>query len=229
VNSPGDTDLEDFDAPADAADDAAIESDVRFAGDTGTLPLPARRVLVRLLQGPSIDARRHEKLWSVLKVHESVLRSRLHDLFLDLLVDNDSKVAFTRQAVSDEVAIPILLRRQNLTFIDSVLLLLLRQKLTFSDAQAERAVVDQVEMLEFMRAYERSENVDVARFSKQMESAIEKAKKLGILLKLPGGEDRFEVSTTLRLLFPVEEIHALSRAYAGHLPLQTEQQDHEAQ
>jgi hypothetical protein len=218
VNSPADADLEDFDADTSAADDAALESDVRFAGDTGTLPIPARRVLVRLLQGPSIDSRRHEKLWTILKVHESVLRSRLHDLFLELLVDNESRVAFTRQVVSDEVNVPILLRRQNLNFIDSVLLLFLRQRLTHSDAQAERAVVDQVEMVEYMRTYERNENVDVSRFGRHMEGAVEKAKKLGILLKLPGSEDRFEISATLRLLFPVEEIQALARAYRGHLP-----------
>lgn len=218
MNSPVDTDTDDFDIDADAPDDAAVESEAKFAGDTGTLPVPARRVLVRLLQGPSLDARRHEKLWTILKRHEKDLRSRLHDIFLELVVDNDSKVAFCRQVVSDEIDVPILLRRQSLTFIESVLLLFLRQKLTHSDAQAERAVVDQMEMTEYLKAYERSENVDQSRFGRQMEGAIEKAKKLGILLKLPGGDDRFEISATLRLLFPVEEIQALTEAYRRHLP-----------
>jgi len=69
VNLPVDTDSDDLDidTDSDARDDASLESEARFAGDTGTLPVPARRVLVRLLQGPSLDARRHEKLWTILK------------------------------------------------------------------------------------------------------------------------------------------------------------------
>lgn len=228
MNLPVDADTDDFDTESEAPDNTSLESEVRFSGDTGTLPVPARRVLVRLLQGPSLDARRHEKLWTLLKRYERDLRSRLHDIFLELLVDNESKVAFCRQVVSDEVEVPILLRRQSLSFIESVLLLFLRQKLTHSDAQAERAVIDQMEMTEYLRAYERSDNVDQSRFGRQMESAIEKAKKLGILSKLPGGADRFEISATLRLLFPVEEVQALTEAYRRHLPADAVAQPQEA-
>lgn len=218
MNSSVDSDPDDIDLTVEGQGDAWLENEARFAGDTGTLPVPARRVLVRLLQGPSLDARRHEKLWEVFKRYEKDLKSRLHDIFLELVVDNESKVAFTRQVVSDEVDVPILLRKQSLSFIESVLLLFLRQKLTHSEAQAERAVVDQVEMTEYLKAYERSDNVDISRFGRQIEGAIEKAKKLGVLLKLPGADDRFEVSASLRLLFPVEEIQALTEAFRRHLP-----------
>jgi hypothetical protein len=218
VNSPVDTDSDDLDFSADSQDDGALENEARFAGDTGTLPVPARRVLVRLLQGPSLDARRHEKLWTIFKRYERDLKSRLHDIFLELVVDNETKVAFTRQVVSDEVEVPILLRKQSLSFLESVLLLFLRQKFTHSEAHAERAVVDQLEMTEYLKAYERSDNVDMSRFGRQMESTIEKAKKLGVLLKLPGADDRYEISASLRLLFPVEEIQALAEAYRRHLP-----------
>ncbi|OGB27198.1 MAG: hypothetical protein A3I66_11640 [Burkholderiales bacterium RIFCSPLOWO2_02_FULL_57_36] len=218
MNLPADTESDDVDLDTAGKDDGAVESEARFEGDTGTLPVPARRVLVRLLQGPSLDARRHEKLWNLLKRHESALRSRLHDMFLELVLDNQSRIAFTRQVTSEEVDIPILLRRQNLSFIESVLLLFLRQKLTHSDAQAERAVVDRIEMQEYLKAYERSDNVDISRFGKQMDSAIEKAKTLGVLLKLPGTDDRYEVSASLRLLFPVEEIEVLTTAYRRYAP-----------
>jgi hypothetical protein len=218
MNSPPDPDIDDVDVEAAEQDDSAIESEARFEGDTGTLPVPARRVLVRLLQGPSLDARRHEKLWNLLTRHEVALRSRLHDIFLELVLDNQSRVAFTRQVTSEEVDIPILLRRQSLSFIESVLLLFLHLKLTHSDAQAERAVVDRIEMQEYLKAYERSDNVDVSRFGRQMDGAIEKAKKLGVLLKLSGADDRYEVSASLRLLFPVEEIEALGVAYRSHTP-----------
>lgn len=212
---------------AELQDEGDLSAPVHFAGDTGVLPMDARRLLVRLLLGPSLDARRHEKLWQAFKVHETVLRSRLSDMFLELLVDHEAGVAFVRQVTSEEVDVPILLRRHSLSFLESVLLLFLRQKLTQGDVQAERAVVDSTEMQEYMRAYESSNNVDSSRFGRQMDSAIEKAKKLGILNKLPGSE-RFEVSPTLRVLFPVDAIKALTEAYRRASPEAAAQTSEEA-
>src|SRR5947209_16600891 len=106
-----------------------------FLGDTGSLPIETRRVLVQLLLGPSVDARRQSKLWPVLLRDETVVRSRLHELFLELVIDREQQVAFTRQVVSEQLDVPILLRKASLTFIESALLLFLRQRLTQADAQ----------------------------------------------------------------------------------------------
>src|SRR5437870_7673 len=89
-----------------------------FSGDSGELPWDTRRVLVQLLAGPSVDGRRHPKLWPVLVRDERLIRGRLSELFLDLVVDVDLKVAFTRQADAGDLEIPVLLRRAQLTFID---------------------------------------------------------------------------------------------------------------
>src|SRR5260221_296466 len=105
-----------------------------FAGDTGQLPLDTRRVLVQLLAGPSLDGRRHSRLWTALARDEVVIRRRLSELFLDLIVDQVLQVAFTRQADVGDLETPVLLRRTQLTFLDSVLLLYLRQLLTQADA-----------------------------------------------------------------------------------------------
>jgi hypothetical protein len=188
-------------------------ANVTFANDSGTLLIATRRVLVQLLQGPAVDGRRQTKLWPILLRDESVLRSRLHELFLELVIDHDQKVAFTRQVVAESIDAPILLRRATLTFLESALILFLRQRITHAEAQGERAVVAKDEMLEHLQVYERDKNVDRARFERQMESAVEKAKKLSLLHKIRGSEDRFEVSPTLKLLFPAEEIIALTHTY----------------
>lgn len=186
---------------------------VSFPGDCGQISHETRRVLVQLLLGPSVDGRRQANLWSVLLRDEKVLRERLHELFLELVIDHDQKVAFTRQVAAEGIEIPVLLRRATLTFLESVLLLFLRQKLTQADTQGERAVVSWLEMLEHLSVYERNSNVNHARFDKQRQGAIEKAKKLSLLQKIRGADDRFEVSPTLKLLFPAEEIQALTRTY----------------
>jgi len=188
--------------------------DVLFIGDQGTLPVETRRVLVQLLLGPALDARRQTKLWPILLRDESTIRSRLHELFLELVIDRDLEVAFTRQVLSDELDVPILLRRTQLTFLDSLLLLFLRQRLTQSDAQAERAVLAHQEMVDHLAIFQRQGNVDHARFGKQIANTIEKAKRLSLLQKIRDSDDRYEVSPTLKLLFPAEEIQALARIYA---------------
>jgi len=184
-----------------------------FAGDTGQLPMDTRRVLVQLLLGPAIDATRQRRLWPVLLRDEALLRSRLHELFLDLVVDVEQQVAFTRQVVADDIDAPVLLRKAHLGFLDSALLLYLRQRLTQAEAQGERAVVSAEDMAAQLSVFERSANPDQARFSRQAASAVEKAKKLNLVRPLAGGEQRFEVSPTLKLLFPAEEIQALTRSY----------------
>lgn len=184
-----------------------------FAGDTGELGVETRRVLVQLLLGPSLDARRHGRLWPVLLRDEPIVRRRLHELFLDLVVDRDHQVAFTRQTQADEIDVPVLLRRSPLTFLDSVLLLFLRQRLTQAEAQGERAVVSVDEMSEHMAIFERQSNTDKALFAKRVRNAIEKMKQDNVLQRIRSSEDRLEVSPTLRLLFSAEEILALTHAY----------------
>ena len=193
--------------------EAQEEGNALFRDDTGALPLDTRRVIVQLLLGPALDVRRHARLWPVLLRDEAFVRSRLHELFLDLVIDRDQEVAFTRQVASSELELPVLLRRTPLTLLDSALLLLLRQRLTESDAQLERAVVSTGEMAEHLSMFERDSSTDHARFARQVQHAIDNAVKWSLLRKLRNTDDRFEVSPTLKLLFSAEEIQALAQSY----------------
>src|SRR5260221_5853478 len=105
-----------------------------FAGDSGELPLDTRRVLTQLLAGPSLDGRPHSKLWPALARDEVIVRRRLSELFLDLVIDQDHQVAFTRQAAVGDLETPILLRRAQLTFLASVCFVFLPPLLTPADA-----------------------------------------------------------------------------------------------
>lgn len=196
------------------AEDTEQESDqALYQGDSGELSLDARRVLVQLLAGPSLDGKRHSKLWPNLIRDEAAIRSRLSELFLQLVIDRDLQVAFTRQAETGDLEVPRLLRRANLTFLDSILLLHLRQRLTQAEAHGDRAVVSTDEIIEFLGVYEQAGNTDRALFEKRIHASIEKIKKHSILRKIRSSEDRFEISPTLKLLFSAEEIQALTRIY----------------
>jgi hypothetical protein len=207
---------------AHAPGDETQPAGVLFVNDTGELPLDTRRVLVQLLSGPSLEGRRHARLWTILLRDEQVIRRRLAELFLELVLDRELQVAFTSQVVAEELDIPILLRRAQLTFIDSVLLLFLRQRLTQADSHGERAVIARDEIVENLMPYERAASTDRAGFGKRVNASIEKLKKHNILQKLRSSDDRFEIAPTLKLLFSAEEIIALTALYdrmaAGELP-----------
>lgn len=193
--------------------DAPGEPTGLFDGDTGVLPLEARRALCQLLLGPSVDQKRHSQLWPVLLRHEKALRSRLCELFLELVIDRDAGVAFTRQADTGELETPVLLRTSALTFIDSVLLLHLRQQLAEADAQGHRAVVEEGQMVDAMSVYEKNFSTDRAGFAKKIAASIVKMKDNHVLEKLRGSDDRYEVSPALKLLFSAEHVQALVQVY----------------
>ncbi|MEC5163454.1 DUF4194 domain-containing protein [Janthinobacterium sp. CG_S6] len=184
-----------------------------FMGDSGELSLDTRRALVQLLSGPALDGRRHAKLWPVLLRDEVVVRRRLAELFLDLVIDRDAQVAFTRQADTGDLEVPLLLRRAQLTFIDSILLLYLRQRLTQADSHGDRAVVSLDDITDNMTLYERAASTDRAGFAKRVHASLEKVKKHNFVQKIRGSEDRYEISPTLKLLFSAEEIQTLTGLY----------------
>ncbi len=205
--------------PDDLEDTAPFEpepatGEALYPGDVGQLPLEARRLLVQLLSGPSLDGRRHGRLWPAMLRYRELIRSRLADLFLELVLDADTQVAFVRQADTGELEAPILLRRTRLTFLDSALLLYLRQLLADADLRGERAVVSTLEMVEQLQLYEQNLNTDHAGFEKRIHHAIDKAKKNSLLGAIRGTDDRYEISPTLKLLFSAEQIAALTRSYS---------------
>jgi hypothetical protein len=184
-----------------------------FAGDSGELELETRRALVQLLAGPSIDGRRHGKLWTTLLRDESAICKRLSELFLTLVIDREQQVAFTRQAETEDLEVPVLLRRAQLSFIDSVLLLHLRERLARADTQGERAAISEDEIRDYLTLYEKQGNTDHAAFGKRLQNSIEKLKKFSVLQRIRSSEQRYEISPTLKLLFSAEEIVELTTLY----------------
>ena len=213
MNWSEDRDEDDLAQALALADATAADGQPLFVGDTGSLPFVARRALCQLLAGPSIDAQRHGALWPALLRHEAAIRRVLCELFMELVVDREGGVAFTRQADTAELESPTLLRSAPLTFIESALLLLLRQRLAEADTRGERAVVEEPQLVEAMSVYERHVSTDRAGYARRVLTAIAKMRDNQLLWRLRGSEDRYEISPVLKLLFSAEEVQALSQAY----------------
>ena len=199
--------------PNEQRQSEVVSDGLLFLGDRGELPLDTRRALVQLLSGPSLETRRHGRLWPVLVQHEDVIRQRLSELFLDLVIDREAGVAFTRQFDAGDLEVPLLLRRSQLTFIDSIVLLKLRERLAHAEAHSERAVVSGAELVDELAVFEPAGGTDHAGFAKKVKASIEKYKDRSILQKIRAAEDRYEVSPTLKLLFSADRIEILLSLY----------------
>jgi hypothetical protein len=202
---------------ASSADDAL--STLLWPGDTGTMRGPSRRALVQLLRGPYLSADRHGHLWGALLNDEAPIRSRLADLYLDLVVDAEAQIAFVRNVDSPAMDTPRVVRSATLTFMDTAMLLHLRQQL-LSAGGAERVIVGQDEVTDQLGVYGTADSGDHAGFAKRINASWTKLVKYGILA--PTSTDgRFEISPVLRLVFSAEQIAAVRAEYsrlAGPVP-----------
>jgi hypothetical protein len=182
-----------------------------WPGDTGTLREPSRRALAALVKGPYVSAERHAELWRALVADTDEIRSRLADLFLDLIVDDALGVAFIRGAQTEAGDAPQVVRTLPMTFIDTVLLLHLRGELVRSGGMG-RVIVGKDEVYEQLGVYRSAASTDEAGFTKRINASWTKLEKQNLLIKT-STEGRFEVSPVLRLVFGAEEIAAVGAEY----------------
>ena len=193
------------DAVGAAVDEA---SEGLWSGDTGALPDRTRRVLLRLVRGPYLSGAREAQLWSVLLGDEAVIRSRLADLFLELVVDRDREFAFVRNAPAEDS--PRAVRSEALTFLDTAMLLVLRQTLLSEDGGG-RVYVGRAEVFEQLTVY-RTADRDEKDFLSRLNSSWNKMQnKLRVLH--PSGEDRAEISPVLRLIVDADQVRAITEEY----------------
>jgi hypothetical protein len=178
--------------------------DIDERRDTGELDHETRRALVQLLKGPLITAAKHPEVWRTTIRDERLLRSRLADVFLELVIDDENELAFTRPAESSDPSTPTVLRTERLTFMDTVMLLALRQRLLRAQP-GERVLVDLDELHEQLEMYRTASDTDPAGYAKRVNASWKKLDRYSLLTKT-STDDRMEISPVLRQLFDAEQV-----------------------
>ena len=193
-------------APRRADEDQPDEFDdepVDGPTDHGDLDPATRRVLLKLLNGPYLRAEEHAKLWAALEVNELVIRTRLADLYLDLVVDRDAGVAFVRNLAVDDA--PKVVRSQRLTLVDTVMVLHLRRLLLARQGSESRAFVGRDEIEDHLRGFLRNDTTDKKSEDDRISRSITKMTDNSILLRTDA-DDRWEISPVLALVFGADEV-----------------------
>lgn len=203
------------------------ESDGLWEGDTGSLAITSRRALVQLLKGPLITHDKHPELWNAILSDSAALKSRLADVFLDLVIDEDSGIAFTRMVPApDDLKIPQVLRTETLSHADTVVLLYLRSELALAPP-GDRVIVDVADIHEAASPYRSVTSRDQSGFAKRITAAINRIKGFS-LLSTTETEDRLVVSPVLRSLFDPETVATIKAEYERFRPEDEPADDHDA-
>lgn len=199
------------DFTTDTADTDAAAATALWPGDTGVLGEQPRRAMLELIKGPYLSGVKAPALWSALLADEVGIRSRLHELFLELVVDRAGEFAFVRNVSTTELKVPSTVRTAALTFLDTAMLLVLRQMLLAGEGDG-RVIVGQEDVFEQLRVY-RTADRDEADFNKRLSSTWLKMKNTLRVIHQAGAEDRAEISPVLRLIVDAEQIQAIGAEY----------------
>ena len=194
-----------------ADDDTGIDSDPAslslFEGDEGGLSVEQRRTLVLLLKHRYISAALQPAEWQTLLRSESLLKSRLNDVFLDLHVDLHYEIAFKRQALAEGgERFPTLLHDVAYSREETILLVLLRQRFRSERANGlEIVLVDRDNLVDNVAHFRPEHATDLSGDARKATAAVDSLAKARVLLKT-SDPDRFRISAVIEVLLPVERL-----------------------
>lgn len=181
-----------------------------FAGDTGTLDVDVRRVLVRLLQRRFLLAEKNPAQWRTLLENQQIIESRLHDLFVRLVVDHDRGIAYKQQVRSAELDVPILLKDDPYNRAETLVLIHLRTVFQRERGTGETSArVDIEELEQTVLTYFDPDDHNLARGQKEVRNAVERLAKDGLLTEESAG--RYRITPLVEVVLSTEKLTELSR------------------
>ncbi|MFI0405717.1 DUF4194 domain-containing protein [Actinomadura sp. 3N508] len=193
-------------------DPVAMEDDPSelFAGDTGTLDVDVRRVLVRLLQRRFLLAEKNPAQWRTLLENQQLIESRLHDLFVRLVVDHDRGIAYKHQVRSAELDVPILLKDDPYSRAETLVLVHLRTVYQRERGTGEiSARVDIEELEQTVLTYFDPDDHNLARGQREIRNAVQRLATEGLLAEESAG--RYRITPLVEVVLSTEKIAELSR------------------
>ncbi|HWU30166.1 MAG TPA: DUF4194 domain-containing protein [Microbacterium sp.] len=197
--------------------------DELFPGDRGTLDAEIRRVLVHVLQRRFLSAEGNRAEWKLLLEHQQIIESRMHDLYLRLVVDLGRGLAYKQQVRSDEFEVPILLKDAPYNRTETLVLVHLRTVFQRESAAGESAPrIDIEDVEQTVLSYLTDADGSPARQQKAIRAALDRLDREGVIDEETTG--RYRISALVEVVLSAEKLAEL-RAWLRRQ--QQEQQERE--
>lgn len=158
-------------------------------------------VVVPLLKGV-LYKEENQKLWNLLLRLQASIQNYVVVLGLDLVLDEAEGYAFLRSRQNnedDQLVVPRLVARRQLSYPVSLLLALLRKKLAEFDASGgdTRLILSRDDVVELIRIFLPAGNNEV-RLIDQVDATLNKIIELGFVRRVQGSEPMFEVRRIIK-------------------------------
>jgi hypothetical protein len=181
-----------------------------FAGDAGTLDASVRRVLVQLLRRRFLTAEKYPAQWRTLLENQQIIESRLHDLFVRLVVDHDRGVAYKQQVRSAELEVPILLKDDPYSRAETLVLVHLRTVFQRERGTGETSArVDIEELEQTVLTYFDPDDHNLARGQQEVRTAVQRLASEGIVTEESAG--RFRITPLVEVVLSTEKLTELDQ------------------
>jgi len=185
-----------------------------FAGDAGTLDADVRRVLVQLLRRKFLLAEKNSTQWRTLLENQQIIESRMHDLFVRLVVDHDRGVAYKQQVRSAELDVPILLKDDPYNRAETLVLVHLRTVFQRERGTGETSArVDIEELEQTVLTYFDPNDHNLARGQQEVRKAVERLVTEGLLTEESAG--RYRITPMVEVVLSTAKLSELEQWLRG--------------
>ena len=227
--------LNDFAELAEAEVGGVVEGDGIAAGEgvnpsDSAMPHDARRALVYLLRQGSVLAAQKAKLFESLCRHELAIRKHLAAVYLQLVLDQKSGVAFVassayqnehyeadaepdaeEQAEAEEST--TLITRRALSLYDTLILLVLRKHYQDRESAGEQKITIDVERLESYLAPFLPITDYASKDRRKLLARVKEMVRRKVLSSIRGTEDRYEITPIIRYVVSASFLESMLVEY----------------
>ena len=225
--------LNDFAELAEAEVGGVAEVEGIAAGEgenpnDSAMPHDARRALVYLLRQGSVLAAQKAKLFESLCRHELAIREHLAAVYLQLVLDQKSGVAFVASSAyqnehDDADAEPdaeeqaeestTLITRRALSLYDTLILLVLRKHYQDRESAGEQKITIDVERLESYLAPFLPITDYASKDRRKLLARVKEMVRRKVLSSIRGTEDRYEITPIIRYVVSASFLESMLAEY----------------
>ncbi|MDP0561237.1 MAG: DUF4194 domain-containing protein [Candidatus Endonucleobacter sp. (ex Gigantidas childressi)] len=205
------------------------------AGESA-MPHDARRVLVHLMRQGSVIATQKSKLFELLCLHKMAIRKHLSEVYLQLVLDQKTGVAFIANSNSaykndrdngnddadagsdveshEELEESItLISKRTLSLYDTLILLVLRKHYQDRESAGEQKITIDIERLESYLTPFLPITDHASKDRKKLLARVKEMVKRKVLSTIRGTEDRYEITPIIRYVVSASFLETMLAEY----------------
>ncbi len=210
-----------------------------------SMPHDARRVLVHLMRQGSVMAPQKPKLFELLCRHEVAIRKHLSEVYLQLILDHKTGVAFVASATyrngrgeagvepgfegssegQDDLELDestTLISKRTLSLYDTLILLVLRKHYQDRESAGEQKITIDIERLESCLTPFLPLTDHASKDRKKLVARVKEMVRRKVLSTIRGVEDRYEITPIIRYVVSASFLESLLDEY---MALASQQED----